>query len=776
MFYTGAGRHSGTTANVFCRIYGNHHKSKPIILRDPDRPMFQPSSISSFLVTLSRSLGQIKEIHIWHDISGPEPPWYLESVVICHLNTDITWYFEANRWLDVSTGSKEVECKLKPLQRKTYLGKMTLFDAKLNDNVNNKHLWFSPLFSNRKKTFCKFDKMSCCLAVAGIMTLIATILVETTQSMFSNASVTLGPWKLRLGDIYRAVICSGIAFIVRLLLEGVFVNSQRNRTLDANESLNVHEHVQDYFQKLNAIVFVDENVEMDENDCSLNVQNDNKSSDYTTRGVEKSEEMGIENEDADQLNGNVSDDVLDATVNNSNGPVRDLTSVEGRHGTDDDSDDKGNDDYGHVTYIESMEGVNVSDDISEDTMNNCRGCLTDFSSMERDNMCHSVSDDAINISIGRLTYPDLTSMEGNEKNQFPKKSQNIGDLIDLLGDLPEKEELIHILDNESNEFEGTDYGLEDRRTIHNNHVIVLDEGDLNLEVGRVEEEIRTSPDEKKEDETIKYYPESISWTAAVTNPDKIPKLWKQLPFPHQPTDEDSIKKRQSGTPKLPHIVLQITQAQCYILPFICTVVTIAIGVQWSVSIATTWIMTFVLSVICQVFVLETLYIFLHAVYFAKWRQRPAKEDDLINELSSKVWVNEDQQLTYYADEVVDEEEGELVPRPPTQEDIQKAQEMAGRDRELEDVLKMLAFDVLFLILLMLISLGNRDASSYPTRVGMENSFNITKSFLQVILALIYSTHQYLLSPFFFCAQIFCCDIRITDNYIYLVSSFCRSNR
>lgn len=742
MFYTGAGRHSGTTANVFCRIYGNHHKTKPIILRDPDRPMFQPSSVSSFLVTLSRSLDQIKEIHIWHDISGPEPPWYLESVIICHLNTDITWYFEASRWLDVSTGSKEVECKLKPLQRKTYLGKMTLFDAKLNDNVKNKHLWFSPLFSNKKKTFRKFDKMSCCLAVAGIMSLIATILVETTQSMFSSASVRLGPWKLRLGDIYRAAICSGVAFIVRLLLEGFFVNSQRNRCQrDANER-NVHEHVEDYFQKLNAIVFVDENVEMDESDCSLNVQNDNKSSDCSTRGVEKSEKMSIENEDVDQLNRNVSDDVLDATVNNSNGPVRDLTSVEGRHGTDGNSDGKGNDDYGHVTCIASIKGVNVSDDITEDTVNNYRECLTDLSLMERDNMCHSVSDDAINISIGCLTYPDLTSMEGKEKNQFPRKSQNIRDLIDLLGDLPEKEELIHILDNESNEFERTDNGLEDRRTIHNNNIIVLDEDDRNLEVGRVEEEIRTPPDEKKEDETIKYCPESISWTVAVTNPDKIPRPWKQLPFPHQLTDEDSIRKLQRGTPKLPHIVLRITQAQCYILPFICTVVTIAIGVQWSVSIATSWIMTFALSVICQVFVLETLYIFLHAVYFAKWCQRPAKEDDLINELSNKVWVNEDQQLTYYADEVVDEEEGELVPRPPTQEDIQKAQEMAGRDRELEDVLKMLAFDVLFLILLMLISLGNRDVSSYPMRVGMENSFNITKSFFRVILSLIYSKHRY----------------------------------
>lgn len=75
-----------------------------------------------------------------------------------------------------------------------------------------------------------------------------------------------------------------------------------------------------------------------------------------------------------------------------------------------------------------------------------------------------------------------------------------------------------------------------------------------------------------------------------------------------------------------------------------------------------------------------------------------------------------------------EEEGELVPRPPTEADIQKAQENAGKERELEDVLKMLCFDVLFIALLILISFGNRDTSAYPVRAGLENSFNISKSF------------------------------------------------
>ena len=139
-------------------------------------------------------------------------------------------------------------------------------------------------------------------------------------------------------------------------------------------------------------------------------------------------------------------------------------------------------------------------------------------------------------------------------------------------------------------------------------------------------------------------------------------------------------------------------------------------------------MTFVLAFIDQIFILETLYSLLHAIYFATWCQRPVREEDLLNQLSNKVWVNETEELSYFADAVVDDDGDELIPRPPTQEDIQEAQRLAGRDRELEDVVKMLAFDVLFLVLLTLITLGNRDAFSYPSRVGMENTFNITHGF------------------------------------------------
>ena len=727
MFYTGSDRHSGTTANVFCRIYGNHHKTKPIVLRDPDRPMFQPSSASSFLVTLSRCLNQIKQIQIWHDISGPNPSWYLEGVIICHLNTNVTWYFEANRWLDVSTGTKEVECTLRPLQRKAYLGLKTLFDAKFNDNVKNKHLWFSPLLSKKRNLFCKFEKMSCCLAVTGIMCLIATVLAETTQSVFPNATVRLGPWKLSLGDIYRAAVSSGIAFIVRLLLECLFLNSKRS-----TNDLHVDEHIREYTRKLNAIVFVDENREVDENGLSLDEQGEARRFGNSPLEEEaESKERKIENVDPCQHNGNGPSGVMDDTISHSSSSVINLSSVEGGQETNNVCGDMVKKAFGCATGPTSMEGPDVPVAASRDPQNSCNENHVGVSSIQLKDVSDGASVDTISVSIDTVTLSDLSSTEADKELQLcPKKPQDVGDLIDIIGNLPEKEELILILNGGDNECSTQDH--ERQGIVYNSNVLSLNDENLTSKLGTPKDEVPESSEANNKDQIIKHCPETIAWSKTVTSPDRISNLWKQLPFPHQLIDEYGIKKLHYRMPKLPHIVLRITQAQCFILPFVCSLVTIAIGVRWPVSITTSWIITFTLAAVCQVFVLEVLYMLLQAIYFAKWCRRPVREDDLIHELSNKVWVNDDQNLTYYADEVVDEEDGELVPRPPTQEDILKAQEASGRERELEDVLKMLFFNLLFLGLLIFISFGNRDVSSFPIRVGMMNSFNINKSFHRVI--------------------------------------------
>ena len=678
--------------------------------------MFQASSVSSFLVTLSHSLNEIKEIHIWHDISGPRPPWFLEGVVICHLNTNVTWYFEANRWLDVSAGSKEVECRLRPLKRNVYLRAKTLFDAKLDDNLTNEHLWFAPLLSNKIQTFGRSDKIMCGLTVAGITLLLATVLVDSTQSLFTEASVRLGPWKLRVGDVYRATICGVIAFIFRLFLEFLFKNSKRKRTLP-NFEMNVNEHIEDYFQRLNAIEFVEGN-----NDDSCDDHREDERFKENANSEDKPETTKVENDEANQDGESGLVDFSNAVIGNSNENANDLSSTKScSEAKQEVPCNKGALVEGSIYMVALVKGENLPDDMPKDMKSSSDGFLTDPSLMK------AACDDAVADEISDCNAnKDKITMSKETKNFM--KSQDIRELIDCLGQVPEKETLIEILESDNDVSECEESNAKDNEESPKYNDLSFESDEVHVEVSKPQNDAPDSSTSKQDDMTEISTDSSSKWSKRFSNPDKVPKLWKQLPFPHQLIDEYGIKKLQSVVPRFPYSVLRITRAQCFIVPFLCTIVTIAMGLRWPGSIATSWFMTFVLAFIGQIFILETLYSLLHAIYFATWCQRPVREEDLLNQLSNKVWVNETEELSYFADAVVDDDGDELIPRPPTQEDIQEAQRLAGRDRELEDVVKMLAFDVLFLFLLTLITLGNRDAFSYPSRVGMENTFNITHGF------------------------------------------------
>ena len=642
MFYTGAGRHSSTTANVFCRIYGNRRKTKPIILRDPDRPMFQPSSTSSFLVTLNCSLDQIREIHIWHDISGPRPSWFLEDVIVCHLNTNVTWYFAANRWLDVSTGSKEVECKLKPIPRKILLKFLTMFEGKMDYNLKKKHLWLSLLYKSNSKTFGKYQKMSCCLAVTGMMKLVSIAMVITTQNLFSDSQIRLGPWKVNLGDVYRALVCCGIAFIYRLLIQSLFLSSHQNATMGVGEK-NVEGYIRDRLQEINSTIFLDEIMKADKGECPdsyTDTDNENtSSSDNSTSGI-------------------------------------------------------------HLEFSNYQELQSETKDEENLQFNNENSHLA-------------------------LDVYENQSIEGSHENASSNKAHDLEDLVDILGHLSAEEDLFKVLDEHSHVFQGK---LKDGFLREHCGSERLEESRWNSEI----EEIKTS-DKLAEEEKEESRPESVAWTACLTNPDQIPNIWMSLPFPKHLVDGESIKKPNvRASPRLNEIFSRANQVHCFVVPFISFVVAIAIGIKWSAPLTKSWLVTFGIAIIGQIFVLESFYVVVRAIFFSILYKRPVKEEDLINELESKVWVNEEQETTYYADEV-DEDENEPVPMPPTQEEIQKAQEEAGKDRELEDVLKMLCFNVLFLGLLIFISLGNRDSSSYPIRAGLEHSLNITNSFTRGVI-------------------------------------------
>lgn len=86
---TGSQASAGTTAKVSLRLFGKQ-RDAPARLLTAQRPVFASKSKESFVLKFPTSLGKLHHLHVWHDNSGSDPSWFLESVTVTDLSTNRT--------------------------------------------------------------------------------------------------------------------------------------------------------------------------------------------------------------------------------------------------------------------------------------------------------------------------------------------------------------------------------------------------------------------------------------------------------------------------------------------------------------------------------------------------------------------------------------------------------------------------------------------------------------------------------------------------------------
>lgn len=106
---TGWQRGAGTTADVYIQLIGTLGESDPRNAKDPKRPKFKRAAVDQFLLTVPQSLGDLKELYIWHNNSGDSPAWYLFRVLIRDMQTSQHWWFVCDKWLAVDEDDGKVK-------------------------------------------------------------------------------------------------------------------------------------------------------------------------------------------------------------------------------------------------------------------------------------------------------------------------------------------------------------------------------------------------------------------------------------------------------------------------------------------------------------------------------------------------------------------------------------------------------------------------------------------------------------------------------------------
>ena len=209
---------------MFIQLIGTLGDSEPRMLKDPKRPKFGRGEIDQFLLTVPQSLGNVREIHIWHNNAGQSPSWYLFRVLIRDLQTDTKWWFVCDRWLAVEEGDGAVDRRLH-LATKEELTKFNiLFVNATRKNLLDGHLWLSVFTRPPKSTFTRVQRLSCCLSLL-LSTMLANLMfyqVGADDNSTASQSIHIGPFIFSVKQIMIGVQSSFVVLPVNMIIVTIF--------------------------------------------------------------------------------------------------------------------------------------------------------------------------------------------------------------------------------------------------------------------------------------------------------------------------------------------------------------------------------------------------------------------------------------------------------------------------------------------------------------------------------------------------------------------------
>lgn len=193
---TGQSFESATTANVYIKIICTTDSSPIFWLKDTthvERKLFQAGSVVQFLISLSKNIGAPIGVHIWHDVTGKYPCWFLNSVRIRCIENNKVLVLPIHSWLSVIKGDKKPYLHIvnegpneapQLLQCRINMGKkngLALFEK----FVANHHSWFGVFFSSPLSRFSKQERLACLLFHVLI------ILLVTSNLEFNDSKVAI---------------------------------------------------------------------------------------------------------------------------------------------------------------------------------------------------------------------------------------------------------------------------------------------------------------------------------------------------------------------------------------------------------------------------------------------------------------------------------------------------------------------------------------------------------------------------------------------------------
>ena len=217
---TGMRRHAGTTANVAMTMTGEGGESHAFSLKNKHCMTLARSSVNSFLMTTSETLGELSYIRVWHDNFGDDPAWYVKQISVCEIATDRVWHFICESWLAVDEGDGLVDRIFPVTSNKEMKEFRRLFVTKAYRDLTDSHLWFSVVCRPPQSPFTRVQRVSCCFSLLLCTMMANAMWYETDKGRYTTAE--LGPFEFSWEQVSIGICSSLIVFPINLILVQIF--------------------------------------------------------------------------------------------------------------------------------------------------------------------------------------------------------------------------------------------------------------------------------------------------------------------------------------------------------------------------------------------------------------------------------------------------------------------------------------------------------------------------------------------------------------------------
>lgn len=176
--------------------------------------VFRHGGVDSFLMTVSRPLGKLNYMRIWHDNSGLDgnASWYLKFIMIHDLQTREKFYFPCFNWLAVERADGKINRTLGVAGRKQ-IRDLALYAEK---NMNDGHLWLSIFSKPLYSTLTRVDRTACCFLIFYVF-MLASIMYYSVDSAPDVGTFRFGPFLFTTTQVLK------IIFYFKVIVFTIFI-------------------------------------------------------------------------------------------------------------------------------------------------------------------------------------------------------------------------------------------------------------------------------------------------------------------------------------------------------------------------------------------------------------------------------------------------------------------------------------------------------------------------------------------------------------------------